>query len=290
MYRNICLTLSMILTSTFVTARGEDSMLTELTLHGIAMTDSVVLKLAPPTLIGSLSRSERDDLAGNFGWDRFSKDSVVAPIWIDLDYIQDEGGKRVGHSIHFRFVVHERLDRLRDRNIMTSLFGSPASDASDTGAFVELTPTEMATHGIPTSANTYSGFAAVPLMNRVLLRGVIAGQTIDIDQGVVLTWRLVDSIEPGDEYAARWSPLTRDSLGNQVEGEPQPYRGAGGYLHLQSLESIEDSLNSACLVEAKILLHEPQLWFGSSNFLRSKFPLMIQEAVRKMRRTLAAES
>ena len=51
--------------------------------------------------------------------------------------------------------------------------------------------------------------------------------------------------------------------------------GAGGYLALQSLAEVSPELTGACLVEGRLVLHEPQSWFGGSNFLRSKFPLLI---------------
>ncbi|TWU43971.1 hypothetical protein Q31b_15050 [Novipirellula aureliae] len=268
-------------------------MLQSLTEQGIALTAEVTVKLDKPEIMDRSDPGQRDRIAQRYDWKRFTRDSVTAPISIDLDYLYDDSNKRIGHSIRFQFVIHESLERLRDRDWMSSVFtgrndNDPKREANPSSdeAFVQLTTAQLLDRGIRMSPDVHFGFATVPLMNRVLLRGVVASQTTHADSSVISSWRLLDSIDSSDRYAARWSPLDRDSLGNQIEGNALPYRGAGGYILVQSLGSIDESLADACLVSVNIVLHEPPVWFGSSNFLRSKFPLVIQETVRKLRRKL----
>ncbi|TWT84019.1 hypothetical protein CA13_54930 [Planctomycetes bacterium CA13] len=267
---------------------GDESMLDHLVDQGIQVSDHVTVKLESPTHLDDLSTGSRDRLAGNFGWPRFTKKSVVAPVWIDLDYINNAAGERVGHSVRFRFVVHESVERLRDRDFLSSLFNGE----SETNHWTELKRSDLlsqddqASHVAQASSEMTFGFATVPLMNRVLLRGVIAGQTVLDESGFVSAWRLVDTIDAANPYTARWSPLERDSLGKQVEGDASSYHGAGGYVNVQSLAPVDETFANVCLIEGQFVLHEPQAWFGSSNFLRSKFPLLIQEAARKFRRSL----
>ena len=270
--------------------QGEDLFET-LTDRGIVLTDDVTVKLDKPTIMDRSDPTERERIAQPYGWKRFTRDSVTAPISIDLDYLYDEADNRIGHSIRFEFVVHESLDRLRDRDFMSSVFANDNDDeakretnSATDHSFKELTAEQLQQVGISMSPDVHFGFATVPLMNRVLLRGVIAAQTTHTDSSVISSWRLLDSIDSSDRYASRWSPLERDSLGNQIEGRALPYRGAGGYIHVQSLASLDETLDDACLVSVHVVLHEPPAWFGSSNFLRSKFPLVIQETVRKLRR------
>ena len=45
--------------------------------------------------------------------------------------------------------------------------------------------------------------------------------------------------------------------------------------------------SGAVLVEYHLVFEEPQGWFGGSNLLRSKLPLVCQDGVRKFRRRMA---
>ena len=81
----------------------------------------------------------------------------------------------------------------------------------------------------------------------------------------------------------QWQSLGRDSLGQLKAGPPQPYRAAGWYLKVTRLHEPA----GANLVEYHVAFDEPHTWFDGANLLRSKLPLVAQDAIRRFRRKAA---
>lgn len=276
------------------TAGAQPSLLNELTERGIVVTDQKTVVLPVPLSIGQDATGDASEsqktIAGRFGWDRFTKPTVVAPVWLDVDAIKDADGAKLGHLVHFRFVIHRSLSDLGNRDLMSSIFGRGDSkeDAKESD-FKELSADDLTDTGstdfVALETRSYA-FLKTPLMNRVLLQGVIEGETTDAAGVHVLAWRLVDTIPTARKYGSTWRSISKNNRGESVVGPAQGYRGCGGYLAIQSLGGLDDQLNKACLVEARLVIHEPSKWFGGSNYLRSKFSILIQEAVRKFRREL----
>jgi len=82
------------------------------------------------------------------------------------------------------------------------------------------------------------------------------------------------------EYPNQWRPVTRDDDGRRHLGSPQPYSGFGGYAKATRL--VEPA--GAVLIEYHAAFAEPQDWFGGTNLLRSKLPILAQIIVRQLRR------
>lgn len=274
-------------------ANAQSVLLQELTVKGITVTNNKTIVFPKPMVIDEGSPSAREEIAGRFGWARFTKQTVVAPVWLDVDSIKDANDVKVGHTIHFRFVVHRSLDDLRNRNLMTSLFGGDevATESPESGEseFVDISADDLnlcAVDGFTATDKHNYAFIKTPLMNRVLLQGVIEGKSSDVADTHVLAWRLVDGMTSASHFAAKWQRISKNDLGESVLESPVDYQGCGGYLAISSLGELDGELSAACLVEARLVVHEPTAWFGGNNFLRSKFPILIQEAVRKFRREM----
>jgi hypothetical protein len=224
-------------------------------------------------------------IAGGAGWKRFSRNSVVAPVSIDLNYLKDAKGDRVGHLVHLAFVVHASLETLRDKDLMKQMFGDekpePETEAMESK---EVSDKELARLGITKGENTSFAMVEIPLLDKVLARGVLkAQQTIASDS-------LTIAIEADPRFADRnsWARIVDDkSDKNATDGDWQPYQGAAGYLSVSRLNETDGKgLSSACLIESRFVIHEPADWFSGSNLLRSKLPLMLQESARSLRRKL----
>ena len=103
------------------------SLLTELTTDGIEFGSGVKVVLPAPTLTDDMGKEQfeqaKTQLAGNDGWEKFSRDSVVAPVTIKLEYVTDSEGVRVGHNVHSAFTVHTKLEVLSDGDLMQQIFG-----------------------------------------------------------------------------------------------------------------------------------------------------------------------
>lgn len=81
------------------------------------------------------------------------------------------------------------------------------------------------------------------------------------------------------KYPNRWSTITLKSTGD-VFGPSESYVGGIGYVKLTKLQGQKN----AVIVEAHFAFVEPKEWFGGEPILRSKFGLISQDQVRRMRR------
>jgi hypothetical protein len=82
-------------------------------------------------------------------------------------------------------------------------------------------------------------------------------------------------------FPNRWSTIEPRATGDAF-GPPQPYAGGVGYLKITRLKG----LDRAAVVEVHFAFAEPTAWFGGDPILRSKFGLIAQDQVRRLRREL----
>lgn len=266
-----------------MTANGKaENLQRRITTDGIKFANRQRVRLPPPALTASMdSDSQRralDGIAGGIGWKRFSRDSYVAPIEIDLQYVKDDEGQRVGHLVYVAFVAYCDINTLGDQDRIEEIFGSTTVDPkTDQYSAEELKAEQLAQWRIEGDGND-TKYAAVrlPLLDRILVRGVIASQRDEGEDELTISWIMDPKFNPttASRPTNRWSKLDTN------ETESYAYQGAGGYMHVTKLNETK----GACLVEATMVIHEPTEWFRGSNLLRSKLPLMIQESVRKFRR------
>ena len=252
-------------------------------------------KLAAPSLTPNQSEPERDaslkKLAGRLGWEKFARDSVFAPVTINLSYLKSEDGQRIGHDIQTAFIAHASLANLRDDQFLKAVFGTEGK-GKDQGFQVKDMPDSVLTAlGIEPRSDEGQKFASVilPLLNRVELQGTIRVQKYEGDNWIEFYWQIdprftehSDKLE--EPYRNAWIKLDRDERGAPIKGTPKAYRGCGGFLSVWKVGS-EDLL----LIESRMLMYEPKDWFAGSNFLRSKLPPALQENARSFRRQLASE-
>jgi hypothetical protein len=264
--------------------QNTDPLFQQLTTTGIVFPDGTSVVLEPPTWNDSLAPDDRrtvmEKIAGEAGWERFSRNSHVAPIEIDLQSLKNESGQRVGHAVYVAFVAHIELEQLRDKELMKKVFPSnAASDDSDQYQAAEISNDRLLARGIQERPEDTSYIEIkLPLLDRVLVEGCLRTQVMESNESITLSAMLdprfseTDSSSPGN----RWSSLSDTEDAKSYH----PYQGVAGYLSIAPL----DEPKGASLVEARFVIHEPIDWFRGSSLLRSKLPLMIQESVRKFRR------
>ncbi len=269
---------------------SENRLLTELLDRGVRIGDEMVPLRAPiadPDLPEAELVSAQQSLAGARGWKAFIRDSVVAPVHIDLDYLSDRDGARIGIRTHFAFVVHADVARLRDDRSMRDLFEG-AAEASEKEDFRSqaIDPHQLDDLGMEADEKSSFGWLEIALLNKVLLSAVLRSERVENGDCDWIAWKIDERFTrrepPHPRYRNEWRELRRDELGREVLGPAVPYAGAAGYLLVTPVEGVD----GASLIEAEIVLHEPPEWFSGSNLLRSKLPLMIQESARKLRRGL----
>lgn len=266
------------------------SLLRQLTTEGIAISEDVKVAMPPPLLMADLTTTQQQaafgELSGNDGWARFSRDSVVAPVTIELEYIKDKQEQRIGHLVHSAYAVHAKLEVLKDKDLMRQLFATgQQADASDAMSFVQLTAIELEQLGIQVhSENTTYGRMTLLLLGKIQLQGIIQLEKLESSAGVTMSWILNSPLSKIDGLQATWTKLEENELGESRASKPQPYKGLGGYLSVRRVAEAPEIL----VIESRMVMHEPKEWFSGSNFIRSKLPLGIQEGARNLRRRLKA--
>lgn len=271
--------------------------------EGIEVVPGVRQPLAPPLLGESHSLDQRreklEELTARHGWERFSRVSVMAPVHVELGYIYDDSNQRVGHSIYSAFIGYVDLSALRDRDLMESLFGTPSNinqqdHDEQIGFDPNPLPEELLTRvGIEKHDQDkvrYSGLR-LPLMNRIVLLGSARIERMETESSILVAWQFdpqfayssPDEVDPGfEKFMNHYVKTQRDNLGREILSPPVPYSGCGGYVSVQSTGLQPRQM----LFESRMVLHEPSEWFAGSNFLRSKFPAVLQESAQNFRRKI----
>ncbi|GAB5514711.1 hypothetical protein [Rhodopirellula baltica] len=281
-----------------VDAADDNALFNQMRSGGIALTDDVTSQIpslafvdaSGEPVVPSEVKKQLEKLARAGGIQRFIRDSVVAPIAIDMDSISNAEGQRIGHLLDVTFVVHAPIDLVEDSDTLQSLLGvnNQEAETDEAGAANKVTTEELSRLGIAVDSESESfGRVSFPLLDRVLINGVIHAETKrriegTADDYVTVAWQL----DPRFENS--WSPIERNDLGEEVTGDAKTYRGLGGLITATRLPvDIAGSDSDATIVQAKLVVHEPVDWFGGRNQLRSKLPLIIQDRVRDLRRKLA---
>ncbi len=266
--------------------------------EGIRINDAVAVPVSRPVLEVATTVADRMEIAKKLAprmpWERFSKDSVLAPVMINTDAIKDDDGKRVAHSIRSTFIVYAPLEDLRNQELMEAVLLNGEDPQSDeiTAAGQQVPVHVLESLGITRPQKTANddssrgdsyGVVTLPLMNRVQLTGVIWAEKFSGNDHLGVVWKFDDRFAQTD-YACKWQKMTRNQLGEPELGEPVPYVGCGGYIAVYEIDRAANML----LVESRIVMHEPDDWFGGSQFLRSKLPAALQENAWSFRRKIAA--
>jgi hypothetical protein len=174
---------------------------------------------------------------------------------------------------------------MRDTDAMKQMFASETESSKSEGFQSEpVDEPTLQKIGIELAAGESYGWLQTTLLNKVEISGVIRSQRYEGENYLAIVWKLDERFAGptslSQRYENTWRKLERDELGNLARSEDHPYAGSAGYLFVTSLQDQPE----ASLLEGEVILHEAEDWFGGSNLLRSKLPLIIQESARKLRR------
>ncbi len=291
------------------------NLLYQMTTAGIELSEAVSVQLAPPTFAtitgepvdAASAQKALRRIAGPQGVARFTRDSVVAPLFVQTDAIMGDAGERIGHCIDVIFVVHQSIAEIRRSKVLdkfksTAMDGSKTKSSNDGGGDegddVEssmtrsLTNDELSEYGVTLDPEYETlGYLRLPLLEKVVLSGVARARRSvwsadDEAAPVILTWildsRFASASPEAHSISNQWRAIERTATGQRRLGSPHPYAGMGGYVVLAALPGDAE----ASIVQIRFVIHEPTEWFQGRNLLRSKLPLLIQDRVRNIRREL----
>lgn len=248
----------------------------------IELSPGVHVPLATSALSGVDSNQQSAVLAriaGDDGWEKFSKATQVAPVRIQVQPVLDTNQKRIGHDIRSAFVLHGSLETLKNQELLETIFGK----SSEQGFQIrELTKLELDSVSITEEERKKSRFLVMefPLLQRVQITSMLRMQMESTSSQIQANWYVDRRWEGKIDSINQYAILKEDDFGKKRAQPPVPYYGMGGSLFVTQLEQP----TTALLVESQLVLFEPEEWFHGSNQLRSKLPLTFQENARTFRR------
>jgi hypothetical protein len=244
------------------------------------------VKLPPPCLRDGMTDPERKaalkavvDLPLN----EFLRDSVNAPFQIKIRDVPYPGG--VVRVVDLWFAVHADLDEV-NLDDLAGKEGQGGKTEAGNMSFSVRTLGEAELNGRPKGAEG-------SLDRFILSRGVLLDR-IDVTTinhvvaskggGALVIASLTDPSFKEGELASHWAPIPGPGDSKKDAGAPRPYEGSAGYSWIGRVSDKP----SVLLVESHIAYAEPKAWFNGASILRSKFGLVAQDQIRKLRRELAA--
>lgn len=270
-----------------------DELAEELDRVGCELAAGVTVALPNALLpqIGPVPAAAVEELAGRFRWDRFTADSQQAPVAVTIKPVMAEGS-RVGHQVRAAFTLRTRLsEHLAERDDSDRLGLGPV-DAG--GAARPLTIEELEKAGVKPAVdgNERFVFLEIRLLNRINLKGVIRIQRRVTSDSIEVAWAFDHRFDRLTDLATTAARIESNDRGERVIAPPQPYAGGGGIVRARTLADGETtaSVVPVVIVESRLVFSEPESWFGGSNLLRAKIPLITQEGVRTLRRRMQQTS
>jgi hypothetical protein len=241
-------------------------------------------------LQGQLSPTTRTRLAGRHSWDRFVSDSRLAPICLTISPVTTDG-IRVGHQVRAVFALRMSLAHLNNEQEEAEPLGLGL--ARGCGSYRLLTTTELTEVGLKSSGRQDERFVLVELtlLNRIRVCGTVHIVRQSTADSIKLIWAFDHRFDSQPDLRTTASRIDSTELGERVIGPAEPYDGGFGVVIARELPQPGDTPADPPLVivESRLAFAEPEDWFGGSNLLRAKIPLITQEGVRTLRRQISAE-
>ena len=272
-------------------AAAEDLLLAEMLHNGVPMESGATMQVPPPTLPDGLSSADQQKVLAALADERHPveallRKSVVAPFVLKITDDPAAAGQtsRVCH-VDLWFVAYADLARISDEKFVRQQFeAETGADANSSGSqLAPLSPADLSARHITTVADERIFAGTIDLFDRVRLTAAIDGRQSHTDESVVVAISVDPRFSADTQFPNSWRSITRGAGRALQLGAAQPYKAAGGYMKASRLAQP----SGAVLVEYHLVFEEPQGWFGGSNLLRSKLPLVCQDGVRKFRRRMA---
>ncbi len=269
-------------------------LLDQLVQQGIKISGDEDTRLIKPTLTDGLSAAEqRARVAAipdaHYDWDALTRHSVVAPFVLKIG-AAEEPSPGIGSGLDLWFVVYGDLDSLISNDFLQNQFRSASSeqDAENQPRVKMLSAAELAKRGIaPPQNSTGVDYTAgeFTLLDKVRIFGTIRSVKTHSTNSLVVASVLEPAFADDAEFPNGWRSITRDSAGKRQLGTMHIYAGFASYVKATRL--VEPV--GAVLIEYHAAFAEPREWFNGANLLRSKLPIVAQDAVRKLRRSLGRQ-
>ena len=277
-----------------VAASPENPVLRQLTEQGVPVGNGTFVKLPLPSVADHLDAAAQRAILERIAAPHrrvadLMRKSVVSPFVLKLGDVSTSDPKRPFRTIDAWFIAYGRLELFSQEEFLKKLVETAESGKKSRLPFTKgvLKPEEMKQLGLYTEDTPDQMqrffFSTFDLFDRVL---------VTVTRRVVVT-RYPDSalvaaiIDPrftrSPAHPNYWQSVSRGDGDPSKLGPPQPYESAGLYAKVTRLKEPAGAL----VIEYHHVFCEPEAWFSGSHLLTSKIPMLVQDAVRKLRRRLA---
>jgi hypothetical protein len=254
-----------------------------LTVNGTRVT------LPPPTLIdGQSAEAATAALNGVVGDDRALKEllrnSVTAPFILKTRDVK--AGEATVRVADLWFVVHAKLEEVDlDRTLRTS--NDQATEVANMRVEMKiLNEQDLRDQKIepPSNRENYKEWythLTSRLLDRIHVEATDRAFATRSADSIVIAARTDPRFDASERFPNAWASLTKK--GNaESRGAARPYSGGASYAKLTRLPNEPVAL----FVEAHFAYVEPDEWFQGNPILRSKFGVIAQDQIRRLRREI----
>lgn len=270
-------------------SKGADNpIFDDLVNKGIEISGPKLCKLPSPLMADGLDAAEQKQALlkaanGHQPVDALVRKSIVAPFVLAVTDADTAAGEaKATKHVSLFFVVYADLNKVSDEQFLKAQADSEIkkNQGSQQSSFVILSAADLAARQISAVPDERYFALDTNLFDRVRVMGTLHARQTRTPESVMVAMVLDTRFEKDEKHPDAWRPLSRDEAGKLKVGESRSYLGFGAYIKATRL--VEPA--GAIFVESHIVFNEPADWFGGSNFLRSKLPILSQDAVRNMRR------
>ncbi len=248
---------------------------------------------------GQTAEQQRIELA-RAGGERYSveallRPSPLAPHVLQMERRPLEAQATIAQRVRVVFTLQGDLETFAQEAFLNSLLAGGDESEEAAGGSRALSDEELQAAGVERQSAAAPSEAGAPpdrlgqehyrlihgeLFSRVRFSGVVRSFATRNDDSVLLALRFDDRFAQVPDLAGVWQRLERDQAGVLRIAEQGDFLGGGAYIKITRWREDPQRL----VLEAELMLLEPQAWFGGSNLLGSKLPPAIQSQVREIRR------
>ena len=267
---------------------ADNSVFRGLIADGMVMNGTKVTLPSPTLIDGQTAEAATAALKGVAGDDRALKEllrkSVTAPFILKTRDVK--AGDAIVRTADLWFVIHAKLEEIDlDRAIRLANDQSVevANMRVETKVLSEQDLREQKVEPMPSLENRKEWYTHVTarLLDRIHVEATdraIASRSAD---SLVIAARTDLSFDHSRTFPNRWSTLAREGQA-ETRGPEATYAGGASYAKITRLPGEADAL----FVEAHFVYVEPDAWFQGNPILRSKFGVIAQDQIRRLRREI----
>lgn len=249
----------------------------------VSATERVQL---PPPLVrpGMSARQQQvaiERLVGKTRMRQFFRDSQVARHELKVPTLRRLADGSTVRGFDLAFIVYGDLSAISERQ--SNQPNAWPTDGSFATRFEPLDARPSPAEAIEWSQQPRLYRYRFPLLDKVIISGLVRGQAVITDDQVVQTMFTPADYLNDKQNPSVWQAIPRGAKSDSELAPPQPFVGMASYMQATGLKFRPGAL----LVETHAIYVEPQGWFDGRNLLASKLPLVMQEGVRQFRRELA---